>query len=494
MKKIPALLLFLITFQVDATIRHVPGAYLTIQAALNSCQGFDTVLVQSGTFNENLSWPATAGIKLLSSAGADSTTISGGQTGRVLSISSAIADTNTHISGFTFTDGYLYSGQGYGAGIYIINASVKLENCKVTGNHVYLPGGHGYGAGIHLDNSSTKIINCTISDNVIDSASWCYGAGIYISGGNPFISNVNIFNNRANSDSWCYGVGFFARANAIVTVERTTVSGNFSGDNASWYYGNGIYLGNVTATLTNVLVADNISGSGGNFNYGGGIFCDGNAAIINLVNVTVAENYRTANGMINGSGIYVRDATVIAINSIFYNPNPGSEGMQSLNGTLDILFSNVRGGYTGLGNQNVSPGFVGNSDYHLLPSSLCAGAATANGAPSVDRDGTIRPLPAATMPDQGCYEVDQSATALENAEDPKNKIFVYPNPVISGAPVYVRNITGAVIITDIIGKVYSKKFITESNNALSTLGLPAGNYLIHTMDGKSKLFQVAGKP
>ncbi|MDQ3049380.1 MAG: T9SS type A sorting domain-containing protein [Bacteroidota bacterium] len=477
-----------------ANIRHVPGAYPTIQSALMSCQSNDTVLVQAGNYPENLSWPAVNGIKLLSVSGPDSTVLSGNQSGRVLAISSALLDTTTHITGFTFRDGYLDSGQGYGAGIYITNAAVILNDIRVTGNRVFLPGGHGYGAGIYLDNSSTIIVNSTINENSIDSASWCYGAGIYISGGSPVISNVNILNNSARSDSWCYGVGLFARANAMVRVEQTTVSGNYSGNNALWYYGNGIFLGNVTATLTNVLVTNNTSGSGGTFNYGGGIFCDGTNGNINLVNVTVAENYRSGNGAITGSGIYVRDAFVIAINSIFYNFNSEPEGVNSLNGTLDILFSNVRGGYAGLGNQNVVPGFASSTDFHLLSSSLCAGAATDNGAPLVDRDGIPRPLPASTMPDQGCYEVDQSATTVLSPQANENTFNIYPNPVIAGTPVFITHTSGTLVITDCNGKKISETTGNEGLTAISTNGLKPGMYLVHSGSHKGRLLQVIGKP
>ncbi len=61
--------------QVIANIRHVPGAYPTIQSALMSCQSNDTVLVQAGNYPENLSWPAVNGIKLLSVSGPDSTVL-----------------------------------------------------------------------------------------------------------------------------------------------------------------------------------------------------------------------------------------------------------------------------------------------------------------------------------------------------------------------------------------------------------------------------------
>ncbi len=48
----------------NATIRHVPFPYPTIQSALNACLPGDSVEVADGTYFENIQWPATDQIKL----------------------------------------------------------------------------------------------------------------------------------------------------------------------------------------------------------------------------------------------------------------------------------------------------------------------------------------------------------------------------------------------------------------------------------------------
>jgi hypothetical protein len=54
---------------------------------------------------------------------------------------------------------------------------------------------------------------------------------------------------------------------------------------------------------------------------------------------------------------------------------------------------------TTFGNISVDPSFVNYpSDVHLKPGSLCIGAGTSNGAPSVDMDGAARD---AAKPDIG---------------------------------------------------------------------------------------------
>jgi len=468
-------------------VRNVPANYATIQSALSACIAGDTVLVQPGTYTENLSWPATNSIKLLSVAGSGLTAISGGGTGRVLAIISALIDTSTQIKGFTFINGYLLTN-GNGAGIYVMDASVLFDDILVTGNRIYQPGGHGYGAGVFLDNTATVITNSSVSGNSIDTASWCYGAGVYISGGSPRLNNVYINDNYSNSDSWCYGVGLFARANAEVKLDRIYVAENTSGDNATWYYGNGIYLGNVTATLTNVIVKNNLSGTGAGFNNGGGIFCDGNQGVISMMNVTVAGNDKIGNGVITGSGIYVRDADVTAVNCIFYNPNPGPESEASLNGFLGVTYSNVRGGISGTGNLNVVPGFISSLDFHLWPTSLCAGMGTNIGAPAIDFDGNARPVPLATMPDMGAYETDQSTVSLMDFTTDNKVLNVYPNPVISGQLLSIENAIGNITITDVSGRVIYEGSHNTKRIVIYTQGWNAGIYVIRVPGIKREKF------
>jgi len=66
-------LVLLSSFAAAATI-NVPADYATIQAALDAADSSDTVLVQPGTYPENIFWPDVNGIKLIS-AGDSSNTI-----------------------------------------------------------------------------------------------------------------------------------------------------------------------------------------------------------------------------------------------------------------------------------------------------------------------------------------------------------------------------------------------------------------------------------
>jgi len=399
-------------------------------------------------------------------------------------------DTNTVIKGFSLSNGYITSGSGYGAGAYVYNTTVLFDDVKIIGNRVFVPGGHGYGAGLHLYNSASVIRNSFISDNSIDSATWCYGGGVYISGGSPQFTNVTISNNSARAENWCYGVGLYASNNSTLNLNEVKVTGNISGNNAIWYYGNGIYLDDAVANLFNVLVASNVSGTGGSFNYGGGIYCDGALGNVFMMNCTVTENIKSGNGTITGSGVYARDAVIIAVNSIFYNTNAGSETGTVGSGVVDILWSDIRGGYAGMGNISQVPGFASSTDFHLLTSSPCAGAGTDNGAPFIDLDATPRPLPLLTMPDMGCYEVDQSATALAEGADETIAIHVYPNPVIAGNALHIKSVSSQFQIIDITGRIVFSSVKEKDELVVETNGWNSGWYFVYSQGKRGEKFVV----
>ena len=85
---------------------HVPSEYSTIASALFFALPYDTVLVAPGIYYENIEWPLyKPGIKLLSEAGPELTTIDGGGDDMVIGVYASV-DTTTIIRGFTITDGY----------------------------------------------------------------------------------------------------------------------------------------------------------------------------------------------------------------------------------------------------------------------------------------------------------------------------------------------------------------------------------------------------
>jgi hypothetical protein len=79
-----------LSYPARATTILVPSQYPTIQQGLNAASSGDTVLVASGTYPENISWPSIDGILLTSVWGKDSTIIDGSSAGRVIDFPRAL--------------------------------------------------------------------------------------------------------------------------------------------------------------------------------------------------------------------------------------------------------------------------------------------------------------------------------------------------------------------------------------------------------------------
>ena len=131
--KLSWLLLILITGTLSATTINVPTDYSTIQEGLDSAIMGDTVLVQPGVYFENLVWPGTNGIKLISALGPAETSIDGGLNSTVVEIQSSSIDTSTLISGFEIKNGLNSSG-GSANGIYCADASPRFEDIVLSDN------------------------------------------------------------------------------------------------------------------------------------------------------------------------------------------------------------------------------------------------------------------------------------------------------------------------------------------------------------------------
>lgn len=147
-----------------------------------------------------------------------------------------------------------------------------------------------------------------------------------------------------------------------------------------------------------------------------------------MMNITVTDNYRDDGNSINGSGFcydWGDSLNINITNSIFYNNNSGPEINASY--PVNVRYSDIRGGYTGLGNMDANPNFISSGDFHLNYNSPCINAGKLSGAPLFDLDNIPRPLPLNTNPDMGCYE--ETLTLGETIENKHGGLFQnYPNP------------------------------------------------------------------
>jgi hypothetical protein len=246
-----------------ATIHYVhPDSSLhTIQAAVNVCAPHDTVLVAPGTYNENISWPFTEGIDLISEHGPDSTIIDGRGDSTVIDIFSCQGFRNTIISGFTIENG---ATNWSGGGIRTFKSDVVILDNHIAGNSA-----QWRGAGLYLELSSVEV-----TGNVIEQNSALIGAGLCATGYGSIIRDNIIRNNTADS----LGGGIHA------SYENITIRDNLITQNTA-QYGGGIFLSAPSWWATSLITSNNITNNDAS-TLGGGIYCEdiGNTQLNILLN------------------------------------------------------------------------------------------------------------------------------------------------------------------------------------------------------------------
>ena len=227
--------LLVLTFT-NATIINVPAEQPTIQAGIDTAVDADTVLVQPGTYVENIIFNGkNITVASLFYTTQDTSYISqniidGNQSGIVLNIYNV--DSTAVISGFTITNG----SEG---GILCYDSSPNLENLTITGNSVADEVG---GGGIRCEfNSNPSLENVVISGN---NAFWS-GGGIYLSQSSPNLKNVVISNNSA---TYGWGGGIYCYTNCSPSLENVTIAGN------SALICNGIYSSFGYLVITNSIL------------------------------------------------------------------------------------------------------------------------------------------------------------------------------------------------------------------------------------------------
>ncbi len=201
---------------VEAQIIHVPGDYPTIQQGIDAANTGDTVLVDPGTYLENIYLNKNITLSSLYLTTLDTsfisqTIIDGCHISHVINIVFPV-DTNCFITGFTITNGYT---EYLGAGIICSGASPVLSYLVIKNNHAeygymsYDGDGGGIGCGIYsitpggYTYSFPRIRHVEISGNTSDGA----GGGLYAGGGHTYMEDVTFHD---NSGGWNGGAIYIA--------------------------------------------------------------------------------------------------------------------------------------------------------------------------------------------------------------------------------------------------------------------------------------------
>ncbi|MBS3741475.1 MAG: right-handed parallel beta-helix repeat-containing protein [Candidatus Cloacimonetes bacterium] len=362
-----------------ATTINIPADYTTIQAGIDVAVGYDTVLVDTGTYVENLNFGgknitvASYYLTTEDSNYIEQTIIDGDQDGHVIAFNNE-EDTTAVLAGFTVRNGYAYSRSlpNYGGGIFCSGASPTLQHLIVKDNAANLSGGGIYcyngasphisyviisnntavegGGGIYCDEASPLVEHSMISNNSADN----YGGGILLSNASPSLEYVAITDNSATNE----GGGVYCSVGSQPEIVNATIANNFCGTN-----GAGIYcIWSSSPQLKNTIVSDNL----GNY----GIYVDddgGNPGI------------EYSNFYNNGSGNFYGVQDTIGVN-VTTNTN-GDTCDVYYNIQLDPLFADAN-----------------NGDYNLTENSPC-----------IDAGDPASPLdPDATFADMGAYYYDQT--------------------------------------------------------------------------------------
>ena len=246
------------TLQTRRSLIRVPDHFAKIQNAIDDALTGDTVLVNPGTYYENID---LKGRKILLSSrylftknysDIKNTVIDGGNAKSVV-VCSSFETENTIISGFTIKNGKASGDypENFGGGIRCITSSPTLENLIITNNYAQYGGG-----GIFFSISFSKLKNIKIVDNVAERD----GGGIRATSSDIVVRNAIIANNKATNGGGlvCTYFSQYCRVELInATVTHNSVTSKSTDDNSNFFGGAGIKVTGAELILRNSIVAFN---------------------------------------------------------------------------------------------------------------------------------------------------------------------------------------------------------------------------------------------
>jgi hypothetical protein len=270
-------------------------------------------------------------------------------------------DETAVLDGFTISDGYneKTGKDGNGSGMINDNGSPTMTKCTFYTNCGRAGGGmscevgnpeltnctfkmnfsSGEGGGIYIRNCSPILTGCVFIANASHN-----GAAMYNRLSNPNLINCTFYANEAGSVGGAMCTDFSSPLMSNCTFRENT-SGIVAG---------GIFFGGGSPILTNCAFIKNSAPTSG-----GGAMVNGNIDLT-LTNCTFSGNSAMSNSVMDNA-----HSTITLTNCILWNNTPPQIG--DYNSTIVVTYSDIQGGWPGLGNIDADPCFVNpnNGDYHL---------------------------------------------------------------------------------------------------------------------------------
>ena len=346
----------------------VPEDYSTIQQGIDAALKYNIVLVDTGTYYENIDF---RGLDIL-------VTSKFYTTGDTSYISRTIIDGSDSSYSDSASVVRFISGEGSDA---CING-FTLRNGTGT---LYISKGKPakWGGGIYCKNSSPAITNNIIISNRVSGC----GGGIYCELSSPYIAHNIITENRGTRGG---GIGSYGASSSPI------ITNNIIARDTAEEYGGGIYGASNSIVITNNTIDQNYAAW-----RAGAICCEVGYVVNNII---------TNNSSPDSGGIWPGVNAVVCYNDVWNNENGNFYPLGSPPGAGDTTWGTNRNGTRCDSFYNIiqNPNFV--DGYHLDDSSACidAGDNDAPALPPTDFDGNTRVVDGdqndSFFVDMGAYE------------------------------------------------------------------------------------------
>lgn len=274
---------------------------------------------------------------------------------------------NPVLTDVAFTENTAISGAGLNN---YQGSSPTLEDVIFQGNAAALNAG-----GMANDATSSPILTHV---SFIENSTKDYGGGIGNFGGSPTLTDVEFIGNSAKE-----GGGMYNGMSAKPHMTNVTFS-----ENTAKTLGGGMANNDSSPVLVNITFSGDTAGE-----YGGGMCNFYTSSSPSLTNVTF-----TGNEAPHGNAICNVGGGFKLVNGIVWGNTGAPEQIYNDHIVPDITYSDIEGGWTGMGNINVDPhfGVFGYYDsptqvYSLLAGSPAIDKGSPTECPATDQTGFARP-------------------------------------------------------------------------------------------------------